>query len=511
VSISSKGRWSFHPSDIKLTLANKEEKLILLDPAGNRIDTLEWSKSGDGEILFRPDFLEDGISAEVTGVVDGDTFRARIEGLPVTVRLLGVDTPETVHPFKEVQKFGKEASEYLKNRLNGKIISLSFEPRKTDTYGRLLAYADLDGVPINAELVQGGIGITYTRFPFKYLEEFKRLEEEARRNKLGLWADPMAQSWIEESERSEEDIAETEQPLVLGKKEPKPKKEKVEKEMAEEEIEPAKPLCPSRGLKIDTILPNPKKGEGVEFIRIENPGEETICLDGWKLDDKTEGGSKPFEIKGGSMEPKAMRTFQKDETKLSLNNTDDCAILVNPLGEIVDQICYGKTHPNEQFTHNGGDWKPKQKTVVQTQNLASRKKQKIKKTTPPKPKPMLQPYAEYLTSLVTRSVTGTIQSVDNGSESMMLSNGSQTIRISFANSNVDVATVMQMIDPGSPVTVELRGSELVAIKPFRNKPEKSEDKRNWRIEWELALAIMALVTATLGIRMATGKLTNRKK
>ena len=507
-SIQASGRWTFHPSDIKLTLANKEEKLTLLDPAGNRIDTIEWAKSGDGEILFRPDFLEDGISAEVTRVVDGDTFHAIVEGLPVTIRLLGVDTPETVHPFKPVQKFGKEASDYLKNRLTGKTVSLSFEPRKTDLYGRLLAYVNLDGTHINAELVQKGIGIAYTRFPFKYLEEFKKLEQEAKQGGLGLWADPLTQAWVEESENSNEETGELEKPLVLDEKEPKLEKEKEVEKEEEKKIEPTEPLCPTQGLRIETILPNPKKGEGVEFIRIENPNDQTICLMGWKLDDKAEGGSKPFEMKDGSIEPNANRTFLKDETKLSLNNADDCATLINPLNEIVDQICYAKTHPNELFTHAGGDWKPKivakkastkKKKVVRTQHLAPK----------PKIKTLPQPYDKYLASLVTQTLTGTIQSVDEDAKLITFKGDNQTIQISFSNSNVDVAAVMQMIDPSSPVIMELRGSELVAIKPFQKNPEKSEKKESQSVEWELALVLLVLASALFGIRLRSNRLTNK--
>jgi micrococcal nuclease len=515
LSIQALGRWTFRPSDIKLTLANKEEKLTLLDPAGNRIDSIEWSKSGDGEILFRPSFLEDGIRAEVTGVVDGDTFRARIEGLPVTLRLLGVDTPETVHPFKAVEKFGKEASDYLKNRLAGKTVSLSFEPKKTDLYGRLLAYVHLDGTHINAELVQKGIGVAYTRFPFKFMEEFKTLEQEAKRNKAGLWADPLIQKWVDESNQSEEKTEEIEKPLVLDEKEPKPKKEKkekIEKEIEERKPEPIELLCPTQGLQIETVLPNPKKGETIEFIRLINPTDRSICLAGWKLDDKPDGGSKPFEIKEGSIDPGANRTFSKEETKLSLNNTDDCATLINPLNEIVDQICYAKTHPNELFTHAGGDWKPKtKKNVTQKKKMTSNKKKKSKKIAVPKQKATPQSYTDYLSTLVTQSLSGTIRSVDFETKEILFENETQMITVSFANSNVDVASVMQMIDPGSSVTLDLRGSELVAIKPLQIEPGKPEKRENQQVEWELSLAILGLASAGLVVRARSKRVDLRKK
>lgn len=503
-SIPAMGRWALHPSDIQLSLVNKADRLTLIDPAGNRIDSIEWSQSGSGQTLFRPSFLEDGIRAEVTSVVDGDTFRARIEGLPITVRLLGVDTPETVHPFKDVEKFGREASDYLKNRLNGKTVALSFEPQKTDKYGRLLAYVNLEGAFINSELIQKGIGIAYTRFPFKYLEEFKALGEVAKQNKVGLWAEPLTLQWVEDSENSEETTLETEQPLVLDEKEPKPKEEEVKKPVEEEKPEPLAPLCPGLGLKIDSILPNPRKGETVEFIRIVNLSDETICLNGWSLDDQIDGGSKPHEFKGGSLAPGAMRTFRKTETKLSLNNQNDCATLINPVGEIADQLCYGKTHPNEQFTHAGGDWKPKVRKGVAKRKKAVAVVSGARSRAQPAP----QPFSEYLKSLTTESLTGRIKTIDPEKKLFYFESANQTLPISFAHSAIDISMVAQMTDVANPVIIDVRGGgtmkELISLRLLEGKPVPQK-RGSQAIEWELGLMLLILVGTALGLRMKSSK------
>lgn len=128
----------------------------------------------------------------VTKVIDGDTLH--ITGLG-KVRLIGVDTPETVHPKKPVQYFGKEASNYLKSIALGKKVRLEYDQQKIDKYGRALAYVYLeDGTLLNANIIKNGFGHAYTRFPFKKMEEFRAHEREARLGNKGLWASPVKQS-----------------------------------------------------------------------------------------------------------------------------------------------------------------------------------------------------------------------------------------------------------------------------------------------------------------------------
>jgi micrococcal nuclease len=137
------------------------------------------------------------LPAEVTGYVDGDTIKVSIPNPPggpqgpgaaETIRLIGVDTPETVHPRRAVEAFGKEAGDFTKERLLGKTVYLAFDWDLRDRYGRLLAYVYTgDKICHNAELIRRGYGHAYTRFPFQFMEEFRRLEQEAREQKRGLW------------------------------------------------------------------------------------------------------------------------------------------------------------------------------------------------------------------------------------------------------------------------------------------------------------------------------------
>jgi len=120
-----------------------------------------------------------------TRVVDGDTIV--VEGIG-KVRLIGVDTPETVHPRKPVEHYGKEASNFTKRMVEGKKVRLEYDWQKKDKYRRTLAYVYLrDGTFLNAEIVKQGYGYAYTKYPFKYLDQFREYEKEARENKRGLW------------------------------------------------------------------------------------------------------------------------------------------------------------------------------------------------------------------------------------------------------------------------------------------------------------------------------------
>lgn len=138
---------------------------------------------------------------EVLRVVDGDTLSVDVAGTPTTIRLVGVDTPETVDPRKPVQEYGKEASAFLSNLLLGESVYVEIGEGVADKYGRTLAYLYRapDGLFVNAEIVRQGYGHAYTTYPFKHLEDFRALEQRARQFGKGLWGsrDPTAKGSTE--------------------------------------------------------------------------------------------------------------------------------------------------------------------------------------------------------------------------------------------------------------------------------------------------------------------------
>ncbi len=146
-----------------------------------------------GLILLRP--WEGGdpeppraADATVVRVVDGDTFEARIGGEVEDVRLIGVDTPETVKPGEPVQCFGPQASRYAHRALEGRPVRLVLGSERRDVYGRLLAYAYIGHRFVNATLLRRGLARTLTIPPnTRHSALFGRLQLEAARAGRGLW------------------------------------------------------------------------------------------------------------------------------------------------------------------------------------------------------------------------------------------------------------------------------------------------------------------------------------
>ncbi len=122
----------------------------------------------------------------VVRVLDGDTI---VLDNGETVRLIGVDAPEIHHSEVPVQRFGEEATEFLKRLAEGFECTLEYEPDDIrDKYGRILAYVFVKGRLINAEIISRGYAYAYTRFPFRRQAEFVTLEHEARERQYGLWS-----------------------------------------------------------------------------------------------------------------------------------------------------------------------------------------------------------------------------------------------------------------------------------------------------------------------------------
>ena len=129
---------------------------------------------------------------EVKKVVDGDTLEVTRYGKTEKVRLIGIDTPETLDPRKPVQCFGKEASDNSKGLLSGKQVKLDFDPvvDEKDKYGRLLAYVWNDNELVNLRLIKDGYAheYTYRNQQYKYQNDFKQAEKYAKESGSGLWS-----------------------------------------------------------------------------------------------------------------------------------------------------------------------------------------------------------------------------------------------------------------------------------------------------------------------------------
>ena len=128
----------------------------------------------------------------VVKVVDGDTIDVSINGETKRLRLIGINTPETVDPRTPVECFGKEASDKAKSLLTGKKVSLEADSTQgeLDKYSRLLRYVFLeDGTNFNLYMIKEGYAYEYTyNTAYKYQKEFKESQVYAKTNNKGLWS-----------------------------------------------------------------------------------------------------------------------------------------------------------------------------------------------------------------------------------------------------------------------------------------------------------------------------------
>lgn len=129
---------------------------------------------------------------KVDKVVDGDTIWVQEGDRSVKIRLIGLDTPEVHDPRKPVQCFGVEASDHAKQELTGKSVYLEADPSQDgkDKYGRELAYVwTSSGQLFDLEMISEGFGFEYTYGkPYRYQQQFREAEADARKNGRGLWA-----------------------------------------------------------------------------------------------------------------------------------------------------------------------------------------------------------------------------------------------------------------------------------------------------------------------------------
>ncbi|WP_221568696.1 thermonuclease family protein [Alkalihalobacillus sp. TS-13] len=164
----------------KQTEAADQEKPVSNQEEGASEDKKTSTKNNEKEKLP---------TAKVTRVVDGDTIEILFQGEEEDVRLLLIDTPETVHPNKPVEPFGPEASKFVKETLTGKEVGVKVGTEERDKYGRLLAYLYIDGETIQEKLLWKGLARTaYLYNDLTMLDQFHKVQETAIKKKIGVWS-----------------------------------------------------------------------------------------------------------------------------------------------------------------------------------------------------------------------------------------------------------------------------------------------------------------------------------
>lgn len=142
--------------------------------------------------LFITNVYAERVSVKFEACVDGDTIKVILDDKKTTVRFLAIDTPETVHPTKGEQPFGKEASNYTCNKVkNAKKLEIEYDEgsTKTDKYNRALGWVFIDDTLLQKDLVSLGYAkVAYLYGDYKYTEDLKKEESIAKSKKLGVWS-----------------------------------------------------------------------------------------------------------------------------------------------------------------------------------------------------------------------------------------------------------------------------------------------------------------------------------
>ena len=142
--------------------------------------------------LFITNVYAERVSVKFEACVDGDTIKVILDNKKTTVRFLAIDTPETVHPTKGEQPFGKEASNYTCDKVkNAKKLEIEYDEgsTKTDKYNRALGWVFIDDTLLQKDLVSLGYAkVAYLYGDYKYTDELKKEESIAKSKKLGVWS-----------------------------------------------------------------------------------------------------------------------------------------------------------------------------------------------------------------------------------------------------------------------------------------------------------------------------------
>ena len=147
--------------------------------------------------------------------VDGDTIKVLLDNKKYTIRMLAVDTPESVHPTKGVEYYGKEASDYTCNLVkNAKKLEIEYDEDsdKTDKYDRLLVWVFVDGKLLQKELISNGYAkVAYLYGDYKYTSELETAQELVSAKNIGIWNEESKNKYNIENNIKEEYDDETEE------------------------------------------------------------------------------------------------------------------------------------------------------------------------------------------------------------------------------------------------------------------------------------------------------------
>lgn len=258
-----------------------------------------------------PPLPADLVRARVVRVVDGDTVDVRLDGRVERVRLIGINTPESVDPRRPAECFGVEAAASARAMLDGQVALLEADPSQgdRDPNGRLLRYLWLaDGRLVNLEQIAQGYAFEYTyAAPYRYQDQFRAAERTARAAEAGLWSPATCGGRREVAEASP----------TAGQN----GGVSVCATPAAGQLAPEQPV---RIVALDKLA---------ERVRLQNVSDAPVNLDGWTLC-SMRGGEVQAGV-GGTLAPGATRDFVNPGEPIWSNSNRDDAALYDPDGRLV--------------------------------------------------------------------------------------------------------------------------------------------------------------------------------
>ena len=142
--------------------------------------------------LINTNVFASKLDVKFSKCVDGDTAKVILKKEEIKIRFLGINTPESVHPTKEVESFGKESSNYTCKKLtNAKSIQIEYDPKsnKTDRYERHLVWVFVDGNLLQKDLVSKGYAeVAYLYGKYLYVDDLNKAQDVAKQKKIGIWS-----------------------------------------------------------------------------------------------------------------------------------------------------------------------------------------------------------------------------------------------------------------------------------------------------------------------------------
>lgn len=311
-------------------------------------------------------------SATIDRVVDGDTVYLKEQILGTTsVRMLGIDTPETYYNGQNQGQHATDASNYLKQLLpSGTTVTIVTDVEEKDGYGRLLAHVFKGSLDVNKEMVAKGHAVTYYIWPnMLYFTDYSAAVKSARQAGLGIWnpSNPLAELPFEFRLRIDGRAPDKYVGDYFTKKYVDPANYNnvaVENRVfffTEQDAITAgytrqggtTPPPATTGLYINELLPN----ASTEWVEIYNATDSAVNIGGYKIDDIRTGGSAVYTIPAGTTIP--AKGYYVWNTSSYFNNTGgDEANLIAPDGTVVDTYKYTTTSSGKSFYRypDGGAW-----------------------------------------------------------------------------------------------------------------------------------------------------------